>query len=309
MSTRNSQSVRNIVVFGATGQQGTAFIEALSARNTSISVQYPIYALSRNVNSSSSIRVSKLPGVKVIQVNKDYMDKPELALQATGLNVNEVYGVYSVQGYLSEKAELTQGKSIIDASKKWNVKHFIYSSISFGGLDDTGSAVMEVKRQVENHLISSGLGYTILRPTQFMDNLLPTSAFMFKISRTILLRHTFINHPDRKHQLISSRDIGKSGSQSIINPEKWLNQIIELAGDELTYREIEQIYKKVLNKEVELTYWPLASFVKFVSPLGPMARFFDDHGFKVNIPKLKEELPEVQYDDLRSFLTKFKASQ
>ncbi|KAK6909533.1 hypothetical protein I203_103553 [Kwoniella mangroviensis CBS 8507] len=301
----SSQTVKNVVVFGATGQQGTAFIEALSSHNG----QYKIYALSRNLSSSSSVKLSKLPGVEVVQVNKDYMDKPELAFTATGLKENEVYGVFNVQGYVSEKVELAQGKSIIVASKRWNVKHFIYSSVNFGGLDDTKAPGLEVKRDIEHYLISSGVPYTILRPTQFMDNLLPTSPFMFKISRTILLRQTFYNHPERKHQLISSRDIGRAGSEAIVNPDKWLNGIIELAGDELTVKEIEDVYTEVLGKAPELTYWPLAAFVKWVSPLGAMARFFDDHGCKVNIAQLKEDLPQVGFENLRSYLQRYKASQ
>ncbi|WVW86099.1 hypothetical protein I302_108138 [Kwoniella bestiolae CBS 10118] len=304
MSAR-TQQIKNVIVFGATGQQGTAFIEALSAHHD----QYKIYALSRDPSTPSSIKLSALPGVEVVQVNKDYMDKPEMAFAATGLKEDEVYGVFNVQGYVSEKVELAQGKGIIVASKRWNVKHFIYSSISFGGLDDTNAAGMEVKRDIENYLISSGIAYTILRPTQFMDNLLPSSAFMFKISRTILLRQTFYNHPERKHQLISSRDIGKAGAEALSHPEKWLNVIIELAGDELTVQEIEDVYREVLGSEPSLTFWGLAAFVRWVSPLGPMARFFDDHGFKVDIPQLKEDLPQVGLEDLRGYLQRYKASQ
>ncbi|WRT70289.1 uncharacterized protein IL334_007287 [Kwoniella shivajii] len=301
-------SVKNIIVFGSTGQQGSAFIEGLSKYNTPSSI-YNIFALSRNVTAGSSTRLSNLPGVKVIQVAKNYMDKPEQAFESTGLNVSDVHGVFNVQGYVSEAVELAQAKSIIDVSKKYGVKHFIQSSISFGGLEDTKAPGMEVKRQIEDYLIESGIGYTILRPTQFMDNLLPSSAFMFKISRTMLIRQTFYNNPSRKHQLISTRDIGHSGSESIHNPSKYLNRIIELAGDELTVQEIQDVYEKIMDKPIDLlAFWPLVSFVKWVSPLGPMSRFFDDHGFKVDIPKLREDLPEVEFEDLASFLKRYKAS-
>ncbi|WWC71954.1 uncharacterized protein I206_105913 [Kwoniella pini CBS 10737] len=285
-----STIAQNIIVFGATGQQGASFIEALSTQNTLENVKYAIYALSRNPSSNQSTKLSNLPGVKVISVNKDYMNKPELAFEATGLKIDEIYGIFNVQGYVSDKVELAQGKAIIDASKKWNVKQFVYSSVSFGGLDDTKASGMEVKRDIENYLFESNLGYTILRPTQFMDNLLPNSAFI-------------------KHQLISIKDIGKTASQVIINSNKWLNKIIELAGDNLTIQEIENIYKEELNEPIELTYWPLATFVRWVSPLGPMAKFFDNYGFKVNINQLKKDLPEVEFEDFRTYLRRYKASQ
>ncbi|WWD19578.1 hypothetical protein CI109_104039 [Kwoniella shandongensis] len=297
---------KNIVVFGATGLQGTALINALTKYNTSTSTRFNVFAFSRSPSAPSSTRLASLPGVEVVEVAKDYMDDPTKAFEASGLAKGEVDGVFSVQGYVSEAAELKQGKTIIDVAKEWGVKHFIYSSVDLGDLDDTKVPVFEVKRQIENHLKSSGLDYTILRPAQFMDNLLPTSPFMFKISRTILLRHTFINHPERKHQLISSADIGKFAALAFSQPSEWRGKTVSLAGDQLTTDEIESVYKEVLGKEVELTYWPLARFVKIVSPLGPMARFFDDHGGKVDVQQIKNDLPEVE--DLRAFLQRYKAS-
>ncbi|WVQ84316.1 hypothetical protein IAT38_006468 [Cryptococcus sp. DSM 104549] len=296
-----------IVVFGATGQQGSALIKALSVHNTPVQT-FTIYALSRSPSSPSSQRLAALPGVKVVQVAKNYMDEPDKVFEDLELKAGDVHGVFSVQGYVSEDVELKQGLAIVDAAKKVNTQHFVYSSVDFGGLEDTQVAGFEVKRQVENHLKATGIPYTILRPTQFMDNLLPTSPFMFKVSRTILLRKTFVNHPERKHQMISTGDIGRFAALAFAEPSKFVGKEVSLAGDEFTIPELEKKYEEVLGSGVQLTFEFLAGFVKWMVPLmKQMSAFHDDHGGAANISQVKADLPDVE--NLTTFLERYKATQ
>jgi uncharacterized protein YbjT (DUF2867 family) len=78
-----------------------------------------------------------------------------------------------------------------------------------------------------------------------MDNLLPTSPFFLKISRTILLRKTFIHHPERKHQFVSTRDIGRIGAKAITEGQPWIGKEVRLAGSEVTMPELEVTYQQV----------------------------------------------------------------
>jgi hypothetical protein len=115
------------------------------------------------------------------------------------------------------------GKVIVNAAQALDVKHFIYFSADLGNLADTGVLGLQVKREIANHLKSLALpmGYTILQPAQSMDNLLPTSPFLLKVSRTILLRKTFAQHPEGKHQLLSTREIGRMGAKAITAPASY----------------------------------------------------------------------------------------
>lgn len=101
------------------------------------------------------------------------------------------------------------------------------------------------------------MGYTILGDTDFMDNVgvreehvaltrqwLPTNKYMFKFSRTMVLYHSY-SDPTKKHQMVSTRDIGRAGAKAIAEPEKYLNKKLRLAGDEQTPADIERIYKEV----------------------------------------------------------------
>lgn len=101
-------ATKSIVVFGGTGQQGSAFIRGLGAYNAS-APQYTIYLLSRDLTAGSTKRLESVPGVKVVQAAKNYMDEPGPAFEATGLKKGEVHGAFSVQGYISAEAQLHQG--------------------------------------------------------------------------------------------------------------------------------------------------------------------------------------------------------
>ncbi|WVQ84315.1 hypothetical protein IAT38_006467 [Cryptococcus sp. DSM 104549] len=298
---------KSIVVFGATGLQGSALVKALSVYNTP-SQKFTIYALSRSSATPSSDHLAALPGVKVVQAAKNYMDEPDKVFEDLELKAGDVYGVFSVQGYVSEDVELKQGLAIVDAAEKVGTQHFVYSSVDFGGLEKTQVEGFEVKRQVENRLKATGMPYTILRLCEFMDNLLPTSSFMFKVFRTVILRKTFIHHPERKHQMISARDIGRFAALAFAHPSEFAGREVSLAGDEFTIPELERKYEEVLGSGVQLTYEFLAGFVKWMVPaVRQISEFYDDHGCTADIAQVRADLPDVE--DLAAFLRRYKASQ
>lgn len=73
----------------------------------------------------------------------------------------------------------------------------------------------------------------------------PARALPFKIGRTVVLHYTFYKHPERKHQLISCRDIGAAGAKaSALGPE-WLDGVVRLAGDGLTVKEMQATFQEV----------------------------------------------------------------
>ncbi|ODN77675.1 hypothetical protein L202_04825 [Cryptococcus amylolentus CBS 6039] len=238
---------------------------------------------------------------------QNYMDEPDKVFLDNGLGKGGVWGVFSVQGYVSEDVEWKQAKAIADASKAIEVKHFVYSGVSFGTLVNDPPLAFAVKRKVEQYIESINLPHTFLRPTQFMDNLLPTSPFLFKVSRTILLRRTFYNHPERKHQMVSCRDIGQMGALAFANPHQSLGKAVDLAGDEFTMEELEKRYEGIMGAPIQLTFGVLAGFVRWmVAPLGSMANFYDDYGYSINIPELRKDMPELE--DLDAFLKRYKGA-
>lgn len=91
------------------------------------------------------------------------LDDPDSLMRA----MDGVYGVFSVQPYSAN--EVQQGVAVIEAAKRQGISHFVYSSV--GAADEEMSIPhFESKIKVEEHLLSSGLPYTIVRPVFFMEN-------------------------------------------------------------------------------------------------------------------------------------------
>jgi uncharacterized protein YbjT (DUF2867 family) len=58
--------------------------------------------------------------------------------------------------------------AVIETAKRQGVSHFVYSSVGSAD-EETGIPHFESKVKVEEHLRSSGLQYTIVRPVFFME--------------------------------------------------------------------------------------------------------------------------------------------
>ncbi|RSH94641.1 hypothetical protein EHS25_004445 [Saitozyma podzolica] len=300
---------KTVVVFGATGVQGTAFIKALSGYNTNpTSPAYTILALTRDSTSGSSTRLASLPGVQVKQVAKNCMDEPAKAFADAGVTKGGVYAVFSVQSYVSPKMDIAQGKAIADASVALGAERFIYASSDFGGLADTGLDMYESKRTVENHIRTLPITWTFLRPVQFMDNWLPDAPGTLKFGRTVLLKYGFRTHPERKHQLVSARDIGIAGATALNRSDVYANKEIPLAGDELTMDELEKVHQEVMGGPVETSMVALAWFARRYVPIArKVMDFFDEQGYHVDVAKLRDEFPGLE--DFRARLKRYRAEK
>ena len=193
-----------------------------------------------------------------------------------------------------------------DVAHQYGCQHFIYSSYPIGHMseEEASGTYIGMRLPVEHHVKSLGMPYTFLRPVQFMENLLPTAAYTFKLARTVLLQYTFYTHPERKHQMISVRDIGRAGALAVMNPEKWVGRTVELAGDEYTMPELREKYKAVMGEDIAEAWYPLAAAVAWVPMLRDMCRHWDQYGYCADIGELKREMPELE--DLTMFLERYR---
>jgi hypothetical protein len=100
-----------------------------------------------------------------------------------------------------------------------------------------------------------------------MDNWLPDAPGTLKFGRTVLLKYGFRTHPERKHQLVSARDIGIAGATALNRSDVYANKEIPLAGDELTMDELEKVHQEVMGGPVETSMVALAWFARRYVPI------------------------------------------
>jgi len=148
-----------VLVIGATGNQGGAVVKSLLPKG------YSIRTLTRKPDSPKAKQLAK-EGVEVMK--GDFSDSNSLIKAAKGVDT-----VYAMTTPFEEgtEAEVKQGIAISDAVKKAGVGHFIFGSVANANLN-TGIPHFESKYEVEKHIISLGIPYTISAPVFFMDNYL-----------------------------------------------------------------------------------------------------------------------------------------
>jgi len=144
----------NILVSGAAGQSGTLIVQALAAR------QIQVRALVRD--AAKAQQLADLPGVQVC--TGDMAEKETLKAALEG--VERAMLISSANDRMVE----TQC-TFIDACKQAGVQHVIKFSgeESQRGYDPQRFRYTREHEQIEDYLEGSGLQWTHLRPSQFMQ--------------------------------------------------------------------------------------------------------------------------------------------
>jgi uncharacterized protein YbjT (DUF2867 family) len=278
---------RVLLITGATGKQGGSVIDALlELPNAS---DYTLLALTRDSTSGSAKKLaSRAQNIKLVQGNLD--DVPAVFEAANKIAQRPVWGVYSVQISMGKgvtfEGEVKQGTDLIDESIKNGVKHFVYSSVERGGDDKswhnaTSIPHFQTKQLIEIHLRqkAQNMGWTILRPVAFMDNLQP--GFPTKVFLTALHNHLGDAKP---LQWVATADIGFFAAQAFSHPEEWNHKARGLAGDELTFPQISKAFQNATGSPAATTFWGLGSVLTYmVTELGHMIGWFASEGYSADI--------------------------
>ncbi len=278
----NNPEKHTILISGATGQQGGAVVRHLLDNG------FNIRALTRNTDQIAARDLAE-SGVELFQ--GDFMDRPSLDRALDG-----VYGAFSVQNAHGAgiEGEIKQGKAFAEAVKDAGVKHFVYSSVG-GAERNTGIPHFDSKWKIEKHIQTLGLPATILRPVFFMNN---WTRFKDSILNGKVLSPM---KPDTKLQQIAVDDIGIFAVMAFANPKKWLNQAIEIAGDELTMSATAETFSQALDTKIDYVQVPWDKFEKQAgSEMATMYRWFEEKGYQTDIKALRDIHPGLK--DLTSFL-------
>lgn len=156
---------------------------------------------------------------------------------------------------------------LIDAAKAANVQHFVFISVLGADRGYEDAPVFKAKWAVEQYLQSSGLNYTILRPSGFASNLLPL-AEQFRQTGIYLL----IGDPRTRTSIVSTDDLARIAVESVSTPDA-RNQTLAVGGPEILLRsEIPQIFGRIFRREPIVINPPLMaldgvrSLLGFVNP-------------------------------------------
>jgi uncharacterized protein YbjT (DUF2867 family) len=273
-----------ILVTGATGNQGGA-----TARHL-LSDGWQVRALVRDPSSETATSLAQA-GIEVVLGDLDDSASIESALQ-------NVYGVFSVQrtefpgqAGFTIGDEIRQGTSLADLAKAFGVKHFVYTSVG-GAERDPQLPSWKSKWKIEKHIRALALPATVLRPVAYMENYLSPLA---GISSGTL---SYFFPPEAVTQMIAVDDIGAFAALAFREPDEYIGQAFEIAGDSVTQSQIAVAFGRVLNRQISYFQIPLAVLEQQQPALAGMIAtanaFAARGGWQANIPDLRRRLPSLK---------------
>ncbi|GJE93031.1 NAD(P)-binding protein [Phanerochaete sordida] len=234
-----------LLVVGATGKQGSAFVRAATAPVSGADPAFRVVALTRSPDSPAAAALRAL-GDCVTVVGADLNDEKSVRAVFEGAKTDGgVWGVFVALAFpgLGKDAagEEAQGKLVVDLACEYGVRHLVYSSAERGheSRDEGATLSYLAKVNIERHIKAKAeLGWTILRPVFFMENFKGTiGRITFAVLRAGLKK-------DTKVQLIASDDIGNVACAVMRSPEQYAGQAITVIGDHLTTRDMEASYMR-----------------------------------------------------------------
>ncbi|HOA74750.1 MAG TPA: NmrA family NAD(P)-binding protein, partial [Phycisphaerae bacterium] len=184
--------------------------------------------------------------------------------------------------------EIAQGTLVAEVARSSGVQHFVYSSVASADRS-TGLAHFDSKWIIEQRIHELGLPFTILRPVFFMENWETVRGHIVNGALPQPL------DPDCPLQQIATDDIGAVATLAFCNAGRWLGRVVELAGEELTMRQTAETFSRVLGRPVEYVQVPWDTFAQATSrETARMYRWFQDVGYQVDIPALRQECPDLK---------------
>ncbi|MER5438721.1 NmrA/HSCARG family protein [Streptomyces sp. NPDC002790] len=241
-----------VLVTGATGRQGGATARALLAAGV------PVRALVRDPATDRARAVAAL-GARL--VTGDLLDRASVTHAAEGARA-----VFSVQMplFTAEGAdfdnELAQATNLVEGARAAGVEQFVHTSVTGAGQHtevpgwaegywDFMAPTLDTKAAIQDLVRTVGFPrWTLLKPGFFMENLLPSMAYLFPhgIEGGLI---TLIK-PDTRLSLTAVADIGTAAAAALADPDRFHEVELELASEYRSMEEVAEILSRVLDRPI-----------------------------------------------------------
>ena len=227
-----------ILITSANGNQGKHLIPKLLGAG---------HRVRACVRTEASARHLREQGVQQVLVG-DLADTTFIAEAVRG-----VVSLYHV-GPTLHSDERAMGFAMIDAARATGVGHFVLSSVLHAITTDL--IQHEIKRDLEEHLLSSGMAFTILQPANYMLPHRLTSVFeenVFRLSWSL----------DRRQSMVDLDDVTDVVALVLAQPERHSAATYELAGpDHFTGHDIGRVLTEVFGRTIRVERIDAAAFLR-----------------------------------------------
>jgi uncharacterized protein YbjT (DUF2867 family) len=271
---------RNILVTGATGQQGGSLTRLLLQK------KHKVYALTRNTQSPAAQDLRNR-GANIVKGDLDDSDSLKRAVK----NLESVFlmGTPFEDG---TEGETRRGKSMADIAKENNIEHLVYSSVANAD-KNTGIPHFESKYKVEQHIKNLGIPHTIIGPTFFMENLLGPGLQQGQLALPLSSSTTL--------QQSALENIGEFSALVLERRKPFLGKRIDIASDEVTGEQAAKILSNELRQRIRYVPVPLEQVYQANEDMARMYEWYEKAGTGIDISSLHQEYSEVNWHSFRDW--------
>jgi uncharacterized protein YbjT (DUF2867 family) len=246
-----------IAVVGATGLQGKGVVNALIKEGS-----FKVRAITRNPN--------KYQGKADEVVQGDLMD-----LESLTNAFKDAHGVFVVTNFWEGADELAQGNIAVEAAKKANVNHFVWSTLP--NVEKISNGRFDVpqftgKAKVDEFVKNAGFAnYTFVQPPcyfqNFMGQLAPQQQQDGSIGWTLPIDPT-----KKVIHMADINDLGKVVAGVFLNPEKvGKGSYLSLSTELNSFNDVLEVFK-ANGKEYSFNQVPTEVFSSFFEGAGAVAQ-------------------------------------
>jgi NADH dehydrogenase len=234
-----------LLVAGSTGVLGSEICRRLRQRGEDVR------ALVRETSDSQKVDRLRADGCTIVL--GDLKDPASLDAACRGMDVVISTVTAITRAKPGDSFDATDGRgniALAEAAKRAGVRQFIFVSFQTDGMPD--APLVRGKRAVEEYLVSSGLDYTILQPSLFMESWLGPMLFADPAAGTAKV----YGNRDVRFRYVSVYDVAAVAVQCVNNPAA-RNAVIPFGGpDALTQREAVRLFEDGFGKPFAVTEIP-----------------------------------------------------
>jgi len=241
-----------VLVVGATGILGSEICSELSKKG------HHVRGVIRPTSDKSKVDRLKSMGVEPVEADLKETKSVEMACRGEQAVITTASTTFSRQpGDSIETVDAEGQLNLVDAAKREGVRRFVYTSYSRGISEPC--PLTDAKRGVEKRVKASGLEYTILRPTYYMESWLsPSLGFDYANAKA-----TIYGTGEKGISWISLFDVARFGAASLDKPEVSLNRTLELGGPKaLSPLETVKIFERATGRKFAIQNVPVEALVQ-----------------------------------------------
>jgi uncharacterized protein YbjT (DUF2867 family) len=203
-----------------------------------------------------------------------------------------------------QSVDLEGNRNLIEAAREAGVEHFVFVS-SLGADPDHPVPFMRGKGQSEASLRESGMDYTILAPTPYMEVWVAVVVGMpVSQGRPV----TLVGEGRRRHSFISDRDVAAFAVAAVEDPAA-RNEYLAIGGPEpLSWRDVVETYERVLERSIPVEFVAMGEPMPLPDPMPSILAGMETYDSAIEMEEIASAF-DVALTRLETFVREQVASQ